>query len=326
MPTKSLRLFVPAVLLLLFPIAAMAQTSWPSKPIRFVVPFAAGGHLDIAARILAEKISPTLGEPVVVENRTGADGIIATEFVAKSSGDGYTWLAQAVPFTVMPHLRPRQLRYDTLGDFRPVALFGTTSIVYVVPATLPVKSLKEFIGYAKARPGKISYGGSSKGSLAHLSGEMLKRASGIEMEMIPYAGMQPAIGDLISERTQFMSIGISLAVPHIKTGKLRSIAVLDSQRHRLLPDVPSIAEEGYPNLEMSTWFGLLVPAATPKEVVQRINKEVMLAIRASDVAGRYEKVGIEPAKPNTPEDFDAFVKNEIARWGRVMKEAQIEPE
>jgi tripartite-type tricarboxylate transporter receptor subunit TctC len=317
--------WVPALLLLL-PAVASAQASWPSQSIRFVVPFAAGGHLDIAARVLAEKIGPAFGQPIVVENRTGADGVIATEHVAKSSGDGYTWLAQAVPFAVMPHIRPRQLRYDTIRDFRPVALFGTTSIVYVVPATLPVKSLSEFITYAKARPGQISYGGSSKGSLAHLSGEMLKQAAGIEMEMIPYAGMQPAIGDLISGRTQFMSIGISLAVPHIKSGKLRSIAVLDSQRHQLLPDVPSIAEERYPTLETSTWFGLLVPAATPADIVQRINREVMAAIRSSDVAGRYQKVGIEPATPNTAQDFDAFIKNEITRWGRVVKDAKIEPE
>lgn len=326
MLTKLFRTVWAPALLLLVPTVGLAQAPWPSQSIRFVVPFAAGGHLDIAARVLAEKISPALGQPIVVENRTGADGIIATEYVAKSSGDGHTWLAQAVPFTVMPHIRPKQLRYDTVRDFRPVALFGTTSIVYVVPATLPVKSLREFIAYAKARPGKVSYGGSSKGSLAHLSGEMLKQAAGIEMEMIPYAGMQPAIGDLISERTQFMSIGISLAVPHIKSGKLRSIAVLDSQRHQLLPDVPSIAEERYPNLEMSTWFGLLVPAATPTDVVQRINKEVMAAIKSSDVAGRYQKVGIEPAKPNTPQDFDAFVKNEITRWGRVVKDAKIDPE
>jgi tripartite-type tricarboxylate transporter receptor subunit TctC len=321
-----LRLVVSASLLFALPVAALGQSAWPSKPIRFVIPFPAGGHVDVAARILSEKISPALGQPILVENRTGADGIIATEYVAKSPNDGHIWLAQAVPFTVMPNLRPRQLRYDTARDFHPVALFATTSIVYVVPATLPVKSVKEFIAYAKARRGKISYGGSSKGSLAHLGGEMLKQAADIEMEMIPYAGMPPAISDLISERTQIMALGISLVVPHIKAGKLRAIAVLDAQRHGLLPDVPSITEAGYPNLEMTTWFGILVPAGTPADVVQRINKEVMLGIKSSDVADRYRKVGIEPAKPNTPQEFDAFIKNEIARWGRVMKEAKIEPE
>ncbi len=303
---------------------AQTQPAWAAGPFRLVVPFPAGGQVDVAARVLAASMAPALGESIVVENRTGADGLIGTEYVAKSPADGYTWLAQAVPFTVMPSLRPQQLRYDTIRDFQPVALFATASLVYVVPSSLPASTLADFVAYVKARPGQISYAGSSQGSLAHLTAEMLKHAVGISMEMIPYAGMPPAMTDLATGRTQFMSVGVSVALPYIKSGALKPLAVLDSTRHKLLPAVPTIVEQGYPALATSTWFGLLVPAKSPAEMVQKINAVAVGALRTADVAEKFEAVGIDtPKGANTPANFAALIKDEVARWGAVVRDAKI---
>ena len=311
--------------LLSLPLQALGQApAWPSKPIRLICPFPTGGQLDIAARVVTEKIAVSLGQPIIVENRTGADGNIGTEAVAKSAPDGHTWLIQAVPFTVMQSLRPKALRYDPVRDFQPVVMLGTTSLVYVVPADLPVASLKEFVEYARARPGQISYAGSSRGSLAHLSAEMLKSATGIRMEMIGYAGMPPALADLMSGRTHFMSLGVPVALPHVRSGKLKALAVLDEQRHKQLPEVPTVGEAGFPGLATRTWFGILVPAQTPKDAVTRIHAEISRALQASDVMDRYEKAGIDPAKPQRVEDFETFIRDDIARWAKVIKEANIE--
>src|SRR5436190_4145896 len=185
-----------------------AQTPWPAHPIRIIVPFPAGGQLDVVVRLVAEKISPALGQPIVIETRTGADGNIAAEIVARSAPDGDTWLATSVPFATQTSLQPGRLRYDPVKDFAPVANLGTASFVLVVPTTVPVDSLKAFIAYAKARPDELSYAGTSVGSVTHLSTEMFERAAGIRMQMIPYAGIPAAMGDLISGRTQFMSTGL----------------------------------------------------------------------------------------------------------------------
>lgn len=302
---------------------AAAQAPWPTRPIKIVVPFPAGGQLDVVVRLLAEKIAPELGQPILVETKTGADGNIAAEFVARSPADGYTWLATSVPFATQITLHPQTLRYHPLKDFQPVGNMGTSSFVFVVPAELPVSSLKEFVAYAKARPGQLSYGGTSAGSVTHLSTEMFKRAAGIEMEMIPYAGIPPALTDLVAGRTQFMSLGLIAAQPQIKAGKLRPLAVLDESRHALLPGVPTIVEEGFPALTVNTWFGLLVPAQTPMEVVRRINREVMTAMQTPDVLAKYQGFGVEPVKAHEPEAFRRQLESEIARWGKVVSDARI---
>ena len=312
---------------LLFLIAspAQAQPAWPAKPIRLIVPFPAGGQLDVVVRIIVEKVSPALGQPIVVENRTGADGKIGTEFVAKSAPDGYTWLGTSVPFTTYVSLNP-QAGYDPIRDFSAVAMLGTSSFVLVVPTSLPVKNLKEFIAYAKARPGELSYGSASAGSIVHLSSELFQRATGTRMVRIPYQGMNTAVPDLITGRTQFMSLGAVLALPQISAGKLRPLAVLESERLAQFSDVPSIVEEGYPDLTVSTWFGLLVPAHTPKDIVQRINAEVMKAMHSPDVLPRYQKMGVDPVKPHGPEVFEAKIRSDVARWSTVVKEAGIKPD
>jgi tripartite-type tricarboxylate transporter receptor subunit TctC len=302
---------------------APAQAAWPERPIKVIEPFPAGGQLDVVVRLMAEKISPALGVPIVVEVHTGADGNIGAELAARSAPDGYTWFATSVPFTTQAALQPGKLRYDPLRDFMPVANLGTASFVLVVPNSVPVSTLKEFIAYAKARPGELSYAGTSVGSVTHLSTEMFARAVGIRIEMIPYAGIPAAMSDLLAGRTQFMSTGVVAALPQIKAGKLKPLAILAPARHPQLPDVPTIVEEGYPDLTVATWFGLLVPAKTPAEVVQRINAEIMKAMRDPDVLARYRTMGVDPVAPHPPEAFGNLLQSETDRWGKVIRDAHV---
>ena len=304
------------------PMAAHAQASWPDKPIRLLVPFPAGGQLDVVMRLVAERISPALGQPIVVEAKPGAGGNIATEQVAKAAPDGYTWLAASPPTTIQPSARP-SLRYDPIRDFEPVAFIGTSPFLFVVPASVPANSLRQFVDYAKSRSGQLSYGGSAPGTVVHLASEVLKHRTGIAMEMVGYKGMPDAIPDLVTGRVQFMTLGMILAEPHVKAGRLKALAILDRERHPRMPDVQTVVELGYPDLVMSTWFGLAMPAGTPRTIVDRVNAEVVKALRAPEVADRLQSMGIDAAKPNTPEDFGRFMRDDVARWSKVVREAGI---
>jgi tripartite-type tricarboxylate transporter receptor subunit TctC len=306
------------------PLRAFAQPAWPAKPIHWIVPFPAGGQLDLVARLMADRLSPRLGQPIVVEVKSGADGNIGTEFVARSAPDGYTWLAASPPTTIQPSVRPKSLRYDPLRDFQAVAFLGTSPFVFVVPASLQVDTLREFVAYAKARPGKLSYAGSSRGTVVHLATELLKHHTGIEMEMIGYQGQPSAIADLLTGRVDFMTLGLNLAESHIKSGKLKALAILEPKRHPHLPDVPTVVELGYPDLVMSTWFGLAVPRQTPMEIVDRINGEVMNVLYMPEVVEKLERMGIEAARPNPPKDFERFLIDDLARWKKVVSDARIE--
>ena len=304
------------------PLAAHAQPAWPDKPIRWIVPFPAGGQLDVVTRLVAERVSPALGQPIVVEAKPGAAGNIATEQVAKAAPDGYTWLAASPPTTIQPSARP-SLRYDPIKDFEPVAFIGTSPFLFVVPASLPADSLKDFVAYAKSKPGQVSYGGSAPGTVVHLASEVLKHRAGIGMEMIGYKGMPDAIPDLVTGRVQFMTLGMILAEPQIKAGKLKALAILERERHPRMPQVPTVVELGYPDIVMSTWFGLAMPAGTPRAIVDRVNAEVMKVLQAPDVVAKLQSMGIDPAKPNTPADFGRFMRDDVARWSKVVKEAGI---
>jgi len=321
-----MRVACAACLLLTGMQSVEAQTVWPVRPIKVIVPFPAGGQLDVVVRSVTDKLSPVLGQPIVVENRTGADGNIGAEAVARSAPDGYTWLATSVPFATQVSLAPKSVRFDPIADFRPVANLGTSSFVLCVPASLPVKTVGEFVAYAKANAGKVSYAGTSRGSVTHLSTEMFKRATGTEMEFIGYAGIPPALIDLVGGRLQFMSVGIIAALPQITGGKLRPLAVLDAERHPLLPDVPSIAEAGFPDLAVATWFGILVPAQTPPDIVQRINAEMMKIVRSPEIVEKFRGMGVNPIAANTPEQFGAFLKADIQRWRKVIKDANVAAE
>jgi len=302
---------------------ALSQEAWPQKPIRLVVPFPAGGQLDVVARLVADRISPALGQPIVVEAKPGADGNIATELVAKAAPDGYTWLAASPPTTIQPSVRPKTLGYDPLRDFEPVALIGTSPFLFVVPATLPVTTIAEFVAYAKSKPGELSYAGSARGTVVHLATEMFMHNAGIRMETIGYPGQPSAIPDLITGRVQFMTLGMILAEPQLKAGKLRALAILDSRRHPRLPDVPTVVELKQPELVMTTWFGLAMPAKTPAAIVQRVNAEVMKVLAAPEIVAKLESMGIDAAKSNTPADFGTFMKDDVARWKGVVKAANI---
>jgi tripartite-type tricarboxylate transporter receptor subunit TctC len=216
--------------------------------------------------------------------------------------------------------------YDPVRDFEAVANLGTASFILVVPNSVPVSTLKEFIDYAKARPGQLSYAGTSVGSVTHLSTEMFARATGIRMEMIPYAGIPAAVADLVSGRTQFMSMGVIAALPQIKAGKLKPLAILAPERDAQLPSVPTIVEEGYPDLTVSTWFGLLVPKGTPAPIVQRINGEVMRALASPEILAKYRSIGVNPVKPHDAAAFGAMLEGEIARWGKVIHDANVKVE
>ena len=302
--------------------SAYGQPAWPSAPIRLIVPFPGGSAADVVARVVTDRISGALGQPIVVEARPGADGNIGTERVAKSAPDGYTWLAVSPPFTIQPSVRAERLNYDPLRDFQPVALFGTSPFVFVVPTSLPVGSLKEFVDYAKARPGQLSYA-ATPGALVHLIPEIFKKEAGIEMDLIGYQGQNSAIADLLTGRVQFMTLGLPLAEPLIKSGKLKPLATLRTLRHPHLPDVPTVSELGYPDLVITAWFGLAMPRQTPRAIVERVNTEVMRALQSPDMVEKMGNIGVDTAKPNTPDDFAQLLKAEMARWKKVVKEARI---
>lgn len=321
--TAPLRSLLVCLALVLAPGSgpAAAQDAWPQRPVRIVVPFPAGGQLDVVMRLVAEKLSPVLGQPVVVEARPGADGNLATEQVAKAAPDGYTWLAASPPTTIQPSVRPTTLRYDPLRDFAAVALVGTSPFLFVVPSTLPVATLDEFVAYAKTRD--LSYAGSARGTVVHLATELFLHDAGIRMEAIGYPGQPSAIADLVTGRVQFMTLGMILAEPQMKAGKLKALAILDRQRHPHLPAVPTVVELKQPALVMLTWFGIAMPAKTPSAIVDRVNAEVMKILAMPDVVTKLEGMGVDAARPNQPADFATFMQEDVARWKAVVKTAAI---
>lgn len=304
--------------------AAASAQSWPDRQIRMIIPFPPGGQQEVASRILVEKLSAELGQPIIIEARPGADGNVGTEAVAKSAPDGNTWLGSSVPFTTQVALHPKSLRYNPTKDFAPVASFGTTTFMFTVPADLPVKDLKEFIAYIKAQKGKASYAGSGRGSVVHLATEKFKQSAGLDMEMIPYAGQPPAISDLLAGRVQFMALGSVFAAPLVKSGKLKALAVMDTKRNAELPDVPTVAEAGYPDLALKSFFGIHVPKGTPEAVIQRINAAVNKAVAMPDVADRFAKSNVDAAEPNTPQQYGALIEQQVALWASIVKAAGIE--
>jgi tripartite-type tricarboxylate transporter receptor subunit TctC len=295
-----------------------AQPAWPAKPIRLIVPFPAGGQLDVVSRLFAERLAVVLGQPVIVEVKPGADGNIGTELVARADPDGYTWVAVSPPTTIQPSVRPKTLRFE------PVAFIGTSPFLFVVPASIQVSSLKDFVAYARSKPGALSYAGSARGTVVHLATELFKHDAGISMEMIGYQGQPSAIADLITARVQFMTLGLILAEPQIKAGKLRALAVLDRTRDKHLPDVPSVVELGYPDLVMSTWFGIAMPHGTPAPIVQRVNAEVNKLLQSPEVVAKLDAMGVDAAKPQSPAEFGTFLKDDAARWKKVVRDASIE--
>jgi tripartite-type tricarboxylate transporter receptor subunit TctC len=317
------RLIVAAALALSF--AASAQ-SWPTKPVRFVVPFAPGGTSEIVARSVAQELSTQLGQSVYVENKAGGASTIAMGDVAKAPPDGHTIILGHVgSLAVNPFAMARQ-PYDVNKDFIPVALLARVPNLFVVNAEkVPAKTFKEFVALAKSKPGQLNYGSAGNGSAGHLAFEYLKMVADIDVTHVPYRGTGPQLQDLLGGRLDAASAGLPALMSHIQSGKLRPIAMGTAKRIPALPDVPTVAELGYADFETSQWYGVLVPAGTPREVVLKLNAEINKALRSSAVTKRYATDNAE-VSIGTPEDFAAFIRREQERWEKVVKRSGLKIE
>lgn len=298
---------------------ALAQTSYPSKPIRLVVPFPPAGTTDIIARATAQKLSEAWGQQVIVDNRPGAAGNIGSELVANSAPDGYTLLMGTVgTHAINPNLYAK-MPYDHVKDFTPVILVAGVANVLEVNPELPVKSVPELIAYAKANPGKLNFASSGNGTSIHLSGELFKAMTGVQMTHVPYKGSAPALADLVGGQVQVMFDNLPSSLAFIKAGKLRALAVTSATRAAALPDVPTVADY-VPGFEASSWFGLLAPAGTPRDIVEKINGEVAKWIASPDAKEKLAAQGANAAG-GTPEDFAKHIHAETAKWAKVVKES-----
>lgn len=302
---------------------AQGGPAWPSRPIKIIVPVATGGIIDLLSRALADTVSPAFKFPVVVESRAGADHLIGIQAVARSEADGYTWLSASVPFTVNPSLRANP-GYDPLTDFRPVALLATSPNVLVVPSSVPAKTLEEFIALARSKPGVLSYANPGNGSSNHLGMELFKKETGLDILGIPYKGQPPAITDLLAGRLDAMMMSSSLSDSYIKAGQLRPLAVVAAKRLASLPDVPTMAESGYPKVDVIPWFGILVPGKTPDAVVETISAAVNDAMKSQSFLDKIVGIGATPYGPSSPAEFEKLVRDEVAKWPAVLAQAGIE--
>jgi len=302
-----------------WPPTAAAQTpAFPSKPVKLVVPFPPGGPLDVIGRSIAQKLAEAWGQSVVVDNRPGAGGNIGADVVAKSPPDGYTVVMGALStHAVNPSLYPT-MPYDAVRDFAPITLVATTPNVLVINPSLPVSSVRELIAYAKAHPGKLSFGSGSNGSAGHLAGELFKVDAGVDMVHIPYKGGAPAMQGLLAGDTQLMFDNLANSMPQVKAGKLKALAVTTGQRSKLVPELPTMAEAGVPGFDIATWFGLLAPAGTPPDVIARWNADVVKILNAPDMRERLAAQGAEAA-PSSPAEFAAFIGRELPKYARIVK-------
>lgn len=305
---------------LLIPVDGMAQGAYPVRPVKFIVPITPGGSNDVMARLIAQKLTESWGQPVVVENRPGAGMNLGAEAVAKSAPDGYTWLLGANNiFAFNPHMG--KTPFDALQDFAPVAQVAVVPFVLVVHPSVPANNVAELIDYAKKNPGKLNYASSGNGSPQQLAAEMLGHVAGIKMQHVPYKGAVPAITDLLGGRIQVFIGAVNSLLPHIKDGKIRQLAGAGGKRFAAFPDLPAIAET-VPGVALDVWLGVFMPAATPKDIVARVNADIGKALGAADVKATLAAQGIEPAF-STSEALAATIRDDHARWGKVIRDANI---
>jgi tripartite-type tricarboxylate transporter receptor subunit TctC len=302
---------------------ALAQ-QYPTKPIRMLVPFAPGGGTDLVARAVAHSMSEGLGTTVVVDNRPGANANIGNELAARAVPDGYTLIMTSSALTINPNLY-RKLPYDPVKDFAPVSLATIVPYILAVHPSLGVSSFQDFIALARSKKRPINYGSAGTGNATHLAMALLEVMAKIDLTHVPYKGTGQALTDLVAGHIQASWGTMPPTLPHVKAGRLKGLAVGSLKRTKAIPELPTVAEMGYPGYEAGSWFGVLAPAGTPRPIVLRLNKEVVKALARPDLAERLASEGAEPAA-NTPEEFAAFIKAEIAKWGRVAKAAAIEPQ
>ena len=307
-----------ALVLATTPVYEAAAQAFPSKPVKLVIPFPPGGSLDNIGRLIAQKLSETWGQQVVIENKPGAGGNIGADLVAKSPADGYSVVMGALStHAVNPSLYAK-MPYDAAKDFAPISLVAITPNVLIVNAAMPVTSVKEMIAYAKANPGRTNFGSGSNGSAGHLAGELFKLETGTDVAHIPYKGGAPALQALLAGDTQFMFDNLANAMAQVKGGKVRAIAVTTAQRSKLAPDLPTMAEAGMPGFDISTWFGLLAPAGTPPDVIAKWNADVVKVLNSPDVREKMLAQGADPA-PQTPAEFASFIAREREKYARIVK-------
>lgn len=306
--------------LLFAPAITYAQAAYPSKTITIVVPFSAGGTTDILARVLGQFMSRDLGQPVIIDNRAGAGGNIGTQLVGRAPADGYTLLMGTVGTHAINQSLYRKLAFDPIKDFAPITRVALVPNLLVAHPSQPYKNVQELIAYAKANPGKVTFGSSGNGSSIHLSGEQFKHMAGINIQHVAYKGSAPAVNDLLGNHIAIMFDNMPSAIGHVKSGKLRPLAVTTPKRSPALPDVPTIAEAGLPGYEATSWFGMLAPAKTPAPVMAKLNASILKALADPDVKKKMAEQGAE-AYGETPQQFAAFIKTETAKWGKIVKQS-----
>ncbi len=302
---------------------ASAQ-SYPSRPIRFIVPFPPGGGNDVVGRIVAQKLNESLGVPVVIDNRGGAGGTIGTDITSKAPPDGHTMLVNNISLAVNATLYPK-LPYDTLRDLAPVSLLGRQPNILVAHPAVPVSSVKDMLALARAKPGQVIYGSGGVGTAGHLATELLMLMTRIEMVHVPYKGLGPALIDLMGGRVQIVVSTLASALPQVKGGKLKPLAVTTAKRSAFFPELPTMAEGGVPGYEFSTWYALLVPGATPKAIVERLNAETVKILGVPALKEQFSGQGLE-ATPSSPAESGAYLRSEVAKWSKVVTASGAKPE
>jgi tripartite-type tricarboxylate transporter receptor subunit TctC len=317
---KNANLF--AIALLAITATAAAAQEYPSRPIRVIVPSTAGGSVDTLARLVGGRLAERWGQQVVVDNRSGAGGVIAGEMTAKAPPDGYTLIMATIAAMATNVSLARKLPYDPVRDFAPVTLVASQQLVLLVHPAVAAKSVQELIQLAKAKPGQLTFASAGNGSGGHLSGELLKILAGIEMTHVPYKGIAPALVDVISGQVSMTFASMISGMPHVKSGKTRALAVTGAHRSPAAPELPTMIEAGVRGYESSTWYGLLAPKATPRAVIVKLNREVVSIINLPEVKSHLLAEGAEPVG-NTPEEFGDFIKSEIAKWGKVIRAAGL---
>jgi tripartite-type tricarboxylate transporter receptor subunit TctC len=317
----SIRRLLATLCLGLVALGAAAQ-NFPERQVKFVVPYPPGGFNDTLARVSAEKLNKMWNQPVVVENRPGGNTTVGNVAVAKSPADGYTILITPLPFSALPGLYGANLPYDALKDFTPLVWAGSTQNALVVRNELPVNNVRELLEYARKNPGKLNYGSTGSGSSNHLTMELLMKMTGVKMAHIPYKGSAPAVTALIGGEIDVLFDNVPNVLQQIKAGRMKGIGVSGLQRSVLLPDTPTVAEAGVPGFEVNVWFGMQVPAGTPKAVVDKLNRDIVTLLKEPEVVQRFRNQGVEVAA-STPEQFGALVRSEITKWTQLIREANI---
>ncbi|HET7671497.1 MAG TPA: tripartite tricarboxylate transporter substrate binding protein [Burkholderiales bacterium] len=310
--------------LLLAPLAANAQT-WPNKPIRWIVPYTGGGITDVVTRVVTQKIATAIGQPIIVDNRPGANSILGSDIAAKAAPDGYTMLTVIAGYAANVTLYQGKLPFDPRKDLTPVSLAGIAPLILTTNNNFPAKDVRELIAYAKANPGKVNFGSSGIGAAAHLTTELLKQTAGLDMVHVPYKGTAPALTALMSNDIQILVDVPSTLMPHVRGGKIKALAMFSGKRIQGAPEVPTFAEAGGPPLESSTWVLFMAPGNTPRDIVNRLAQETAKAINESDIKDRFNQIGIEPVG-NTPEQAVKFMDTEIAKWAKVITTAGVKAE